>query len=71
MLKSFTGHKMKPVDKITLPLTVNDKIYHEEFQVVDIDNVPNVLGIDSCLKLQLIHKGPTFPVNSVTQDIVT
>ena len=54
-------HRIKPVGIITLPVTVQDKVHHIDFQVVDINNVPNVLGIDSCLKLKLICKGPTLP----------
>lgn len=70
MLKSFTGHKLKPVGFVTLPITVNNQVYHEDFQVVDIEHsVPNVLGIESCLKLNLIHKGPTVPVNIIDQDL--
>ena len=73
MLKSFSGHRIKPVGIITLPVTVQDKVHRIDFQVVDINNVPNVLGIDSCLKLKLICKGPTLPVNtcSVNEDLVS
>ena len=45
MLKSFSGHRIKPLGVITLPVTVNDKVYHENFQIVELDhNVPNVMG---------------------------
>ena len=45
--------------------------YHEEFPVIDIEHsVPNVFGIESCLKLYLIHKGPTLAVNNREHKIV-
>ena len=72
MLKSFSGHRIKPIGMISLPVTVHDKIYHENFQTVELDhNTPNVLGIESCLKLNLIHKGPSVPVNTITEDVIS
>lgn len=72
MLKSFSGHRIKPLGVITLPVTVNDKVYHENFQIVELDhNVPNVMGLDSCLKLNLLHKGPSVPVNTIDNDVIS
>ena len=72
MLKSFSGHRIKPLGVITLPVTVNDTVYYENFQIVKLDhNVPNVLGIESCLKLNLLHKGPSVPVNTIDNDVIS
>ena len=52
-LISYSGHKLNTTGKATLLVGIKDKFSPVEFQVVDHKAQP-VLGLQSCLELQLI-----------------
>ena len=54
-LISYSGHKLNTIGKATLLVGTKDKFSPVEFQVVDHKAQP-VLGLQSCLELQLIKR---------------
>ena len=53
-LTSYTGHRMNTVGKTTLLLSHRNKYYPVEFQVVDCAEKEPVLGLSTCVDMQLI-----------------
>lgn len=55
MLKSYTGDKLQVNGMCKLKVKKRDKIFNLDFYVVNT-NTPAILGLESCLKLNIIKK---------------
>ena len=60
-LVSYTGHKLNTIGKVTITASVRNKYHPITFQVVDAP-VMAVMGLPTCLELQLVKK--MFAVSS-------
>ncbi|XP_060084332.1 uncharacterized protein K02A2.6-like [Ylistrum balloti] len=70
-MRSFSGHKIKPKGKVTLPCKHKDKMYRQDFQAVD-QNVKPILGADACQAMGLvkrIHSVVSGSTNHIPDDI--
>ena len=68
-LVSYSGHSIKVIGKNTVPLEHKGKFYPVEFQIAEKRDVAPVLGLQTCLELNLI-KG-VFTVNDTFDDTGT
>jgi hypothetical protein len=54
-IKSFSGHDIKPVGQVTLPVKHKEQTYDLTFYIVNLDSKP-ILGAKSCEKLGLVAR---------------
>ena len=64
-LVAFGGHKLHTCGKVTIPCQYKDRNYHVEFEVID-QNVPNILGLPTCIDMNLVQRIDTAGSNQVT-----
>ena len=55
-LTSYSGHQLRTLGKATLVVTYKDKLFLTEFQVVDNLGVTPVLGLNSCIEMELLKR---------------
>lgn len=55
VLRTFSGHTIKPLGSVILNCTIKNQTYRCKFQVVQ-DRKPTILGGDTCEKMGLIKK---------------
>ena len=68
-LVSYSGHNIKVMGKNTVPLEHKGKFYPVEFQIAEKSNVVPVLGLQTCLELNLIKR--VFAVNDTSDETGT
>ena len=68
-LVSYSGHSIKVIGKNTVPLEHKGKFYPVEFQIAEKRDVVPVLGLQTCLELNLIKR--VFAVNDTFDDTGT
>ena len=68
MLSSYSGHKIITDGMIILPVIHDGQSYPVKFYVVN-RNAPNILGADTCLKLNLVRSMNT--ISSSESDILS
>ena len=68
-LGAFGGEKLKTIGKFSTVCTYQEKYWPIEFQVVN-RNVPNILGLTTCLELNLVKRVLTIDENECTQSTV-
>ena len=68
-LGAFGGQKLKTIGKFSTVCTYQEKYWPIEFQVVN-RNVPNILGLTTCLELNIVKRVLTIDENECTQSTV-
>ena len=68
-LGAFGGEKLKTIGKFSTVCTYQEKYWPIEFQVVN-RNVPNILGLTTCLELNFVKCVLTIDENECTQSTV-
>ena len=68
-LGAFRGQKLKTIGKFATVCTYQGKYWPIEFQVVNRD-VPNVLGLTTCLELNVVKRVLTIDENECTKSTV-
>ena len=61
-IQAYFGGMMNPLGKVILPIKINKNVYREEFIVIK-GNFEPLLGLTSCLKLNLISRLDAIHVN--------
>ncbi|XP_030749218.1 uncharacterized protein LOC115877199 [Sitophilus oryzae] len=61
ILTSYSGNKFKPLGSVNLECKLNKKVNKVDFLVVDLNNAVPILGLESCLKFNLLKR-----VNEIT-----
>lgn len=61
VLRSYSGHQLKPVGETSVPVKVKDKVHDIKFQIVD-QTAETIIGAETCEKLQLVKR-----IHSVTE----
>ena len=64
-LVAFGGHKLRTCGRAKIPCQHKDDHYLIEFEVIDHD-VPNILGLVTCIKMNLVQR-----IDTVSKDHVT
>ena len=64
-LVAFGGHKLRTHGKVQLPCQHKDNHYLIEFEVVD-HNVPNILGLVTCIEMNLVQRIDTVTNKNTT-----
>ncbi|CAB4029473.1 Transposon Ty3-I Gag-Pol [Paramuricea clavata] len=67
-LVSYSGHSIKVIGKSTVPLEHKGKFYPVELQIAEKSDVVPVLGLQTCLELNLIKR--LFAVNDTSDETV-
>ena len=68
-LGAFGGEKLKIIRKLSTVCTYQERYWPIEFQVVN-RNVPDILGLTTCLELNLVKPVLTIDENERTQSTV-
>ncbi|XP_030760328.1 uncharacterized protein K02A2.6-like [Sitophilus oryzae] len=61
ILTSYSGNKFKPLGSVNLECKLNKNVNKVDFLVVDLNNAVPILGLESCLKFNLLKR-----VNEIT-----
>ena len=64
-LVAFGGHKLHTCGKATIPCQYKDNQHLVEFEVIDHD-VPNILGLVTCMEMNLVQRIDTVGSNHIT-----